>query len=321
MKNKYKTAIIGLGRIGLSYDLNKNIKGNLSYFTTLYKNEFFKLISVADVNKKIFSHISDKSTIKHFLSHKELLQSSHHDVIVVSSPDETHFKILKDIVKYKPLLVICEKPLTNNLKELKHIIKLYNANRIKLITNFSRRYISDFIKINEFINKKKFGKIQLVNMICSRGIFHNGSHLVDLAIWYFGTPKKIKRVSKKKSESYKGDFSGHLILEYKDFKVNIFSTDIKDLGNEEIDIVSDKFRLRVNNEGKLETLKVINHPDYVNTKMFKLIKSKKIEKNFALKNLLHHSLNTIKGKVNYFKSIKDVLLLYEIFSEYDRKYK
>jgi len=251
-----------------------------------------------------------------------MLKSYTHDLIVIASPDETHFKILKDVAFYKPKVVICEKPIAPTLSQLKKIIALYKRNKIKLIVNFSRRFNPSFLEIKKDINKTNFGNIQIVNMTCSRGMLHNGSHLVDLALWYFGFPEKVEKVIKNKCKTFKGDFCGQLLLKYKKFTVNIFALDVPDLGNEEVDIKSDKYRVRVNHNNELERYKVYKHPKLINTNYYKLTSKSAIKNNLSLDNLLYFATELIRGqKKSYIKPYNDMLDLYKIFSKFDKFYK
>ena len=56
--------------------------------------------------------------------------------------------------------------------------------------------------------------MQLVQMYYSKGLIHNGSHAIDLALWFFGFPKKIFAYNNYKSLSYKNDFCSSIILNY-----------------------------------------------------------------------------------------------------------
>ena len=46
--------LIGLGKIGIEYDLNNHY--NLTHFNSFYRNKKFKVVGVCDINlkKKIF---------------------------------------------------------------------------------------------------------------------------------------------------------------------------------------------------------------------------------------------------------------------------
>lgn len=68
--------------------------------------------------------------VKVFSGHQELLDSGLCDVLVVSTPNMTHHRILMDIINYpKPHHVLVEKPLCTTVSHCKevliHSIKLF----------------------------------------------------------------------------------------------------------------------------------------------------------------------------------------------------
>ena len=63
--------------------------------------------------------------MKVFLGHWELLDSGLCDVLVVSTPNMTHYEILMDIINHpKPQHVLVEKPLCNTVAHYKEVSNL-----------------------------------------------------------------------------------------------------------------------------------------------------------------------------------------------------
>lgn len=60
--------------------------------------------------------------MKVFLGHQELLDSGLCDVVVVSTPNMTHYQILMDIINHpKPHHVLVEKPLCTTVADCKQV--------------------------------------------------------------------------------------------------------------------------------------------------------------------------------------------------------
>ena len=84
--------------------------------------------------------------------------------MIVAVDTSQHFQVLSKILKLKlkPKIVICEKPLTNNLKFSKIIISEFKKNKIKLIINYQRRWDKKNIFIQKKIKNNYFGEFKSV---------------------------------------------------------------------------------------------------------------------------------------------------------------
>ena len=210
---KIQTVVFGLGRIGMLYGLEKKRIQPASHIEAIKSNKKFNLLGVCDPskkNKKIFVKKYGNS-FDVFNSHTDLLlffkkNNIIPQLFVIATPENTHFKIIQDIVKIfnnskKKSIIFCEKPLTGNIQSAKKIKKLIINSNHKLIVNHTRRWSKIWNLC--YANLKKIGKIQ-------RGIFiystspenksldqmRDGIHIADLINW-FGIKNKIevKRVS------------------------------------------------------------------------------------------------------------------------------
>lgn len=72
---------------------------------------------------------------------------------VVATPDNTHYKIVKTILK-KKINVFCEKPLSRSFKECKELYSLAKKNNVKL-------YVSDIEIFRNLELKKNFKEIKI----------------------------------------------------------------------------------------------------------------------------------------------------------------
>jgi hypothetical protein len=95
----------------------------------------------------------------------------HNDVVIVSTPDDTHYEVLKEVYKKRPSLVICEKPLCTDLEQAKEIVGLYKDT--PLMVNYTRRFLPYYDKL------KRRGKP--IYGVCrfNRGWLHTATHGID----------------------------------------------------------------------------------------------------------------------------------------------
>ncbi len=291
--NKINVAIIGCGRIGFLNDFQKNISGTYSHFKAIQSDKAFDLVAVCDLSIKTRKTIKLKYKIPTYKSYLKLFSKHKVDLVVVSSSDDSHYKILKDLVRYKPKHVFCEKPLLRNITQAEEIVNIYKKNRIKITVNFSRRFSRYFHDLKRMIDNNHFGEIKSFELRYSRGFYHNAIHWLDLSLWYFGKPNKIKILRNVPSKSFIKDRDIDLKLIYKDIDVKIIGIDIDLLGNEELDIIGTKGRLTINPEDKFTIYKIQKHKIYENTRVF-VRNSQHTMKNG---DLLKNAYNNIKKQI------------------------
>jgi|APSaa5957512535_1039671.scaffolds.fasta_scaffold00338_2 hypothetical protein len=210
---KIQSVVFGLGRIGMLYGLEKKRIQPASHIEAIKNNKKFNLTGVCDPSKDS-RDLFVKKYGKHnnlFDSHIELLlflkkNNINPQLFVIATPENTHFQIIKDIVKIfnnpkKKSIIFCEKPLTKNIESAKEIKKILNNSNYELIVNHTRRWS----KIWNLCHKKirNIGKIQRAIFIYSTSPenksvdqMRDGIHIADLINWLDIKDKiQVKRVS------------------------------------------------------------------------------------------------------------------------------
>jgi len=117
-----------------------------------------------------------------------ILRSELIDIVVITTPDSTHYEILKqlvDVKHYKLRLVICEKPICTDLQQAREIVELYKAKGIPLMVNYTRRFLPYYEDLKRRYEAGEFGELIHYEALFNRGLLHTGSHLVDFLTWFF----------------------------------------------------------------------------------------------------------------------------------------
>ncbi|HSC52576.1 MAG TPA: Gfo/Idh/MocA family oxidoreductase [Phnomibacter sp.] len=144
-----------------------------------------------------------------YRSFDALLQDDAVDLVIVTTPNETHFPFtLQALAAGKH--VVLEKPFTNTTAEAQQLLDAAaQYNRI-LSVYHNRRYVSDFRTIVQILQQKQLGEVHEYECHFDRyraeakpgawrekplpgsGILYDlGSHLIDQALCLFGLPKAI----------------------------------------------------------------------------------------------------------------------------------
>ena len=176
--------IIGAGKIGAFFD-SPGDTSVLTHAHAFSRHPGFRLAGFVDRDLSTAekaAHIWGGGAFKTVAQALE----QHVDVAVISTPDEDHYPVLKELVNYPLRFVFAEKPLSYSLAEADEIVSAYEARGIPLAVNYTRRYASDFANLRNRIRRNEFGPFLTGSGYYGKGARHNGSHMIDLIRFLLG---------------------------------------------------------------------------------------------------------------------------------------
>lgn len=242
LRNKYKAIIIGCGNIGCT--LERYNPGFVSTHLMAYKkNPEIDIIALCDIDNNKCKMIANKYNIPFtFDNLEEAMKTIKPEIVSICTPDEVHYKILKEVAKFDCVKGIwCEKPIATSIKQAEEMIKYCKDKDIKLLVNYIKRYDLFYRNIKERLGDL-VGEIQTVVCYYSGGIVTTGSHLVDLLNYYFGACLSVSAETNLKT-----GLVGKLVYESKVF-VNLIPCDGNYFSIMELDIIGSKARLDLINK-------------------------------------------------------------------------
>lgn len=146
---------------------------------------------------------------KSYISYEELLADTSIDLVVVNSPNDTHFTYAKSALLAGKHVVV-EKAFTVTAKEAEELDTLATNKGLKLAVYHNRRYDADFLTLQKLIQEGEIGTLQDVQISFERyrttlspkkhkesvspgaGLLYDlGPHLVDQAILLSGMPLAV----------------------------------------------------------------------------------------------------------------------------------
>jgi scyllo-inositol 2-dehydrogenase (NADP+) len=148
-------------------------------------------------------------SVKVFRSIEEMLADENIDLVVVNTPNKTHYEFTRQAL-LAGKNVICEKPFTVAVAEAEELILLAAKQQKKLSVFHNRRYDSDYKTIHSVLQQQLLGELveaefhfdrfkeelspKLHKEIPGEGtgaLYDLGSHLIDQALQLFGMPDAI----------------------------------------------------------------------------------------------------------------------------------
>lgn len=218
------TLVIGLGKIGMGYDLTSPEKDwVLSHSRAISLHPGYHLAGGVDTISEQTTEFSRNFKIPAYSSIQSLPEGFATDLVVIATPTETHHSVLREVLSlYNPRVVVCEKPLSYDFSQAKDMVQICNDKGIDLVVNFPRRADPAVKKIGEIIRGGTLRRRLTGVAQYGKGLIHNGSHLVDLLSFWFGdlTIDRVKVSEAPKVNSI--DPSANFRVTFSKGEINVF---------------------------------------------------------------------------------------------------
>ncbi len=194
----YNLALIGCGDMGAAH------------LEDIYYKENIKIKYLCDLNLERAELFKKKyGGEKAASDFKEVIAKEDVDIVICATYPSTHLDILKECIKHKKHL-ICEKPITTNLKDGEEFVRLVQENPdVKVLIGHILRHNTTYSTVREMISSGAIGKPiimrmsqnhqtqnqeKYINLIKETSpIIDCGVHYIDVMQWF--TDAKVVDVS------------------------------------------------------------------------------------------------------------------------------
>ena len=173
---------------------------------------------------------------------EELINDTHLELIVVNTPDATHFEYCKKALEAGKHVVV-EKPFTMNTEEAEKLIALAKKQDRLLSVFQNRRWDGDYLTVKKVVDEKLLGRLVSFESHFDRYrnfiqpntwkeepnagaeiVFNLGAHMIDQAYDLFGMPNSVFAEIGIQRTGGKVDDYYNIVLEYDDIHVNLKSS-------------------------------------------------------------------------------------------------
>jgi predicted dehydrogenase len=185
---RFRTALIGLGRVGSSYaddPLTAKYYRYASHAQALSNHTAFAWDAAVDSNLAALASAQARWGFQHGAdSVAKLLNSYQPEVIVLATPASAYTATISECPDLKA--VLCEKPLGSSFADAQDFVDLCAKRGILVQVNFWRRCDSFYRRLAAGELAAIIGKPQTISGYYGNGLLNNGSHLVDFCRMLFG---------------------------------------------------------------------------------------------------------------------------------------
>ena len=148
-----KYGIIGAGTMAREHILNISLIENA------------EVVALSDPHEASLNQCKDilKKKVPCFKNHQDMIKENLVDVYLISSPNFTHFEILKDVIETKKHILV-EKPLCTNTRDCLEIKKLTKDYPSLFWTAMEYRYMPPVAKFIDEIHNKTIGELKTLTI-------------------------------------------------------------------------------------------------------------------------------------------------------------
>ncbi len=272
----FKSAIIGCGKIAGGYDIKVPDKWSFTHAGAYHLCKETRLTAIADISEKALNQFSQKWEIDNcYTDYKDLLDKESIDILSICLLTEKHYEVFKYACEKGVPAIFCEKPLSYDLKEARDMVEMSNDRVVAV--NYFRRWNPALFQLREELCGGKFGRVLNATIHYTKGLFVNGSHLVDLMRWFFGEPNDVRliRTTWQDARDFGIDFAMTFSNNITSFFLSVQDANYVFIN---IDILTEKGRIVIGQRGQdIERHEEIVEPHFQRFDILKRVETKETQ--------------------------------------------
>ena len=251
--SKYKAAVIGLGRMGSTYD-DETKYGGTVYLPYCHGPSYFysphtELVSGADPHDEQRSLFGERWGIKNdhlYADYREMLEKERPDFVSVTTTAKIRSTIVQDVARSGAKAIWAEKPIAFSLEDADEMVNVCKDNGVAFAINTARRWMPSYTEAKYILDSGKLGRVLQITAYFPCGISHNGSHLFDIIRFLAGGDVAwvFAEMESDKAAATDDDLSGNAYLVF-DNEVRAFArtTDCGTVAGGSIDVICENGRI------------------------------------------------------------------------------
>ncbi len=173
---------------------------------------------------------------------EEAISDPQIELIVVATPNETHFALTKAVLEAGKHAVV-DKPFAATSKQAEELASLAEARQRVLAPFHNRRWDGDFLTVKQLLSEQMLGRLSAFQSHFDRFrpypregtwkeaandangmLFDLGPHLVDQAMALFGTPRTITASVRRERDQTSIEDAFDIVLEFDRLRATLSAT-------------------------------------------------------------------------------------------------
>jgi predicted dehydrogenase len=235
-----KCVIIGCGKIAGSSD-SVDSPFIRTHAKAYKENSKCHLSAVCDSNRNRAKRFAEKWNVPVYGTNTcKILQEINPDIVSICTPTNCHENDFVMALQSGAKYIWVEKPAAPDVKSLRRMVKKAKRFRAQIWINYFRRYDPGFHIVLDALPGLK--GVQAVRAYYTKGLNHNGCHMIDLLLWLFGPVKNFEITSTLRDPHYP-TISAR--LQHRSAVVDLNGLDYKNYALFDLDILGNNGRIKI----------------------------------------------------------------------------
>jgi len=186
--NKIKAAVVGLGRIASLLEDDTLREKPCTHTGAVAADEDCVLAAGCDIDEERRRLFAERWKVLVYADAAQMLREHSPQIFIIATHPDSHYYYCRLASQMNVPVVICEKPLSDNVNDARKIVSMTKQKGGPvIITNHERRYSEDYIRAKNILKEGSLGAVVSVRAVLYMGrvkklldmLWHDGTHLAD----------------------------------------------------------------------------------------------------------------------------------------------
>jgi len=183
-----RAAIIGCGYIGGAV----SPAGVISHAGAVRALDGIDLVAASDPDAEARRRFAEAWHVDALYGdHREMLAAARADVVSICTPTALHVAVARDAINAGARALWLEKPIADTLAEVDALAQLAGERGVAVAVNYLRAWDAGCQRMVRSVASGDVGSVLAVRGTYTKGLLHNGAHLVQLLCAALGRPLRV----------------------------------------------------------------------------------------------------------------------------------
>jgi predicted dehydrogenase len=190
----YRAAVIGCGRIGGDCGDPASGSSRLTSHAAAYRSvERTELVALSDSDQGRLARAGQRHGVTRlYPDYRALLDRERPDVVSICTPSDSHASVVRDVLHQGAAsAILLEKPIASSVEAAGAVVQDVSGSRVVVAVNYTRRFMPVYQRLVADVHAGGLGRMQHIAALYGKGVFNNGTHMLDLLRWLFGDPSDV----------------------------------------------------------------------------------------------------------------------------------
>ncbi len=187
----YRAGLIGCGRIGANAALDTESRLHC-HAQAFQHSTRAQLVALCDPDPERLHRAGRRWGVgRLYTDPREMLAKERLDVASICSSTATHPAMFQETLQAGVKGILLEKPVAATPEETAQMLELARQSTAVVSVNYGRRFCPAYQRAMQEIRAGQIGKVLYVHGIYTKGLYNNGTHLLDLLHWALDEPTDL----------------------------------------------------------------------------------------------------------------------------------